>query len=322
MVRINALSPNPKVKIFAKLEGFNPTGSIKDRIAVKMIETAEREGRLTKGKTIIEPTSGNTGIGLAIVGIVKGYPVEIVMSEAVSIERRKIIRAYGGTVRLTPAAEGTDGAIRLARKLVAENPDKYFMPDQFANAANYLAHYENTALEIWQQTGGQIDYLVCAIGTSGTLMGLSRFLKVMNPAIKVVCAQPTKGHYIQGLKNMEEAIVPDIYDPSKIDVQELVESEGGDRHGPQDHLRRGYLRRDEQRRRHAGRRTHRGAYRVGGISSSYFPTVPKSTSARRCSGSSRIEARQGAGLGPVDSDSGSCWRTFGLCWMLRNEKKK
>ena len=128
-------------------------------------------------------------------------------------------------MRLTPAAEGTDGAIRLARKLVAENPDKYFMPDQFANAANYLAHYENTALEIWQQTGGQIDYLVCAIGTSGTLMGLSRFLKVMNPAIKVVCAQPTKGHYIQGLKNMEEAIVPDIYDPSKIDVQELVESE-------------------------------------------------------------------------------------------------
>ena len=225
MVRINALSPNPKVKIFAKLEGFNPTGSIKDRIAVKMIETAEREGRLTKGKTIIEPTSGNTGIGLAIVGIVKGYPVEIVMSEAVSIERRKIIRAYGGTVRLTPAAEGTDGAIRLARKLVAENPDKYFMPDQFANAANYLAHYENTALEIWQQTGGQIDYLVCAIGTSGTLMGLSRCLKVMNHAIKVVCAQPTKGHYIQGLKNMEEAIVPDIYDPSKIDVQELVESE-------------------------------------------------------------------------------------------------
>lgn len=225
MVRINALSPNPKVKIFAKLEGFNPTGSIKDRIAVKMIETAEREGRLTKGKTIIEPTSGNTGIGLAIVGIVKGYPVEIVMSEAVSIERRKIIRAYGGTVRLTPAAEGTDGAIRLARKLVAENPDKYFMPDQYANAANYLAHYENTALEIWQQTGGQIDYLVCAIGTSGTLMGLSRFLKVMNPTIKVVCAQPTKGHYIQGLKNMEEAIVPDIYDPSKIDVQELVESE-------------------------------------------------------------------------------------------------
>lgn len=225
MVKINKLCPNPKVRIFAKLEGFNPTGSIKDRIAVKMIETAEQQGRLKPGQTILEPTSGNTGIGLAIVGIVKGYPVEIVMSEAVSIERRKIIRAYGGKVRLTPAAEGTDGAIRLARQLVAENPDKYFMPDQFANAGNYMAHYENTALEIWQQAGGRIDYLVCAIGTSGTLMGLSKFLKVMNPAIKVVCAHPIKGHYIQGLKNMEEAIVPEIYDPSQIDIQVEIESE-------------------------------------------------------------------------------------------------
>ena len=225
MVRINRLCPNPKVNIYAKLEGFNPTGSIKDRIAVKMINDAEREGRLKPGQTIIEPTSGNTGIGLAIIGLIKGYPVEIVMSEAVSMERRKIIRAYGGKIHLTPAAEGTDGAIRLARKLVAENPDKYFMPDQFANAANYLAHYGGTALEIWQQTSGEIDYLVCALGTSGTLMGLSRFLKGMKPSIKVVCAHPHKGHYIQGLKNMEEAIVPEIYDPSKIDVHEMVDSE-------------------------------------------------------------------------------------------------
>lgn len=225
MVRINRLCPNPKVNIYAKLEGFNPTGSIKDRIAVKMINDAEREGRLKPGQTIIEPTSGNTGIGLAIIGLIKGYPVEIVMSEAVSMERRKIIRAYGGKIHLTPANEGTDGAIRLARKLVAQNPDKYFMPDQFANAANYLAHYGGTALEIWQQTSGEIDYLVCALGTSGTLMGLSRFLKGMKPSIKVVCAHPHKGHYIQGLKNMEEAIVPEIYDPSKIDVQEMVDSE-------------------------------------------------------------------------------------------------
>ena len=225
MVKINRLSPNPDVNIFAKVEGFNPTGSIKDRIAIKMIEEAERDGRLRPGKTIIEATSGNTGIGLAIVGIVKGYPVEIVMSSAVSIERRKIIRAYGGKVILTPAEEGTDGAIRLARRLVNENPDKYFMPDQFSNAANYLAHYESTALEIWQQTSGRIDYLVCALGTSGTLMGLSKFLKTMKPSITVVCAQPIKGHYIQGLRNMEEAIVPDIYDPSKIDIQELIESE-------------------------------------------------------------------------------------------------
>ena len=225
MLRINSLLSKPGVNIFAKLEGFNPTGSIKDRIAIKMVEEAEREGRLFPGKTIIEPTSGNTGIGLAIVGIVKGYPVEIVMSEAVSVERRKIIRAYGGKVRLTPAAEGTDGAIRLARQLVRENPEKYFMPDQFSNACNYLAHYENTALEIWQQTGGEIDYLVCALGTSGTLMGLSKFLKIMKPSIQVVCAHPIRGHYIQGLKNMEEAIVPSIYDPSKIDIQELIESE-------------------------------------------------------------------------------------------------
>lgn len=225
MVRINRLSPNPNVSIFAKLEGFNPTGSIKDRIALKMIEDAERNGLLTPGKTIIEPTSGNTGIGLAIIGVIKGYPVEIVMSSAVSVERRQIIRAYGATVRLTPAEEGTDGAIRMARRLVQEQPDKYFMPDQFSNACNYQAHYESTALEIWQQMNGQIDYLVCALGTSGTIMGLSRFLKMMEPDIQTVCAHPVKGHYIQGLKNMEEAIVPAIYDPSKIDIQEMIESE-------------------------------------------------------------------------------------------------
>ena len=225
MVRINKLCPNPSVNIFAKLEGFNPTGSIKDRIALRMVESAERKGQLRKGHTIIEPTSGNTGIGLAIVGVVKGYPVEIVMSSAVSVERRKILRSYGAKVILTPAEEGTDGAIRLARKMVEESPDKYFMPDQFANAANYQAHYEKTAIEIWQQTDGQIDYFVSAVGTSGTLMGVSRFLRAMKPDIKVVCAHPIKGHYIQGLKNMGEAIVPQIYNPALIDTQEMIESE-------------------------------------------------------------------------------------------------
>lgn len=225
MVKINRLSPRADVEIFAKLEGFNPTGSIKDRIAVNMIADAEASGALVSGKTIIEPTSGNTGIGLAIVGIIKGYDVEIVMSEGVSEERRRIIRSYGAKVTLTPAEEGTDGAIRLAHRLVAENPDKYFMPDQFSNAANYMAHYKNTALEIWQQMEGRVDYLVCAIGTSGTLMGLGRFLRVMNPDIKVVCAEPVRGHYIQGLKNLQEAIVPEIYDRSQIDSIETVESE-------------------------------------------------------------------------------------------------
>ncbi len=225
LVKINRLCPNPAVNIYAKLEGFNPTGSIKDRIAVAMVEQAEREGKLYPGKTIIEPTSGNTGIGLAIAGIVKGYPVEIVMSSAVSIERRKIIRAYGGKVILTPAEEGTDGAIRMAHNIVGRNPDKYYMPDQFSNAGNYMTHYKNTAIEIWQQAEGKIDYLVCALGTSGTIMGLSKFLKMMDPSIKVVCAQPIRGHYIQGLKNMEEAIVPAIYNPAMIDRQEMIESE-------------------------------------------------------------------------------------------------
>ena len=225
MVRINRLCPNHQVNIYAKLEGFNPTGSIKDRIALRMIERAEREGVLRKGLTIIEPSSGNTGIGLAMVGIVKGYPVEIVMSSAVSVERRKILRSYGVKVILTPAEEGTDGAIRVAKRMVEESPDKYFMPYQFANTANYLAHFERTAIEIWQQTEGKIDYLVCAIGTSGTIMGVSRFLRAMKPNIKVVCAHPIKGHYIQGLKNMNEAIIPEIYNPLLIDIQEMRESE-------------------------------------------------------------------------------------------------
>lgn len=225
MVKINRLNPNPNVNIYAKLEGFEPTGSIKDRIAYRMVEAAEKSGALRPGKTIIEPTSGNTGIGLAMIGVVKGYDVVIVMSDAVSVERRQIIRSYGAKVILTPGEQGTDGAIRLARKMVAEDPEKYFMPDQFANAANYQAHYERTALEIWEQTGGDIDYIVCALGTSGTIMGISRFMRALKPDIKVVSAHPVRGHYIQGLKNMEEAIVPAIYDPSKIDIQEMVESE-------------------------------------------------------------------------------------------------
>lgn len=225
MVKINRLSPNKNVNIYAKLEGFNPSGSIKDRIALRMIREAIETGALQPGQTIIEATSGNSGIGLAMAGVVLGYPVEIVMSESVSVERRIIIRSYGAKVTLTPGNEGTDGAIRKARALVSENPDKYYMPDQFSNRANYLAHYERTALEIWEQTDGRIDYFVSALGTSGTIMGVSRFLRALNPEVKVVCAQPVRGHYIQGLKNMDEAIVPGIYDPSKIDIQEMIESE-------------------------------------------------------------------------------------------------
>ena len=225
LVPINHMSPNPNVQIFAKLEGFNPTGSIKDRIALRMVEQAEADGSLTPGKTIIEATSGNTGIGLAMIGTVKGYEVVIVMSEAVSIERRRMIEAFGGRIVLTPAGEGTDGAIRRTAELIAENPEKYFNPNQFTNVYNKLAHYKTTAEEIWRQTNGTLTHFVSALGTSGTLMGVGMGLKEKNPAVQIVEAQPVRGHYIQGLKNMQEAIVPEIYDPYSIDISISIESE-------------------------------------------------------------------------------------------------
>jgi cysteine synthase B len=225
LIRINELNPNKKVAIYAKIEGDNPTGSIKDRIALEMILQAEREGKLIKGKTILEPTSGNTGISLAMIGAVKGYQVEIVMSKAVSLERRKAIQAFGGKLVLTNPELGTDGAIFKARDLLSKYPEKYFMPDQFSNEYNKLAHYKATAEEIWKQTRGDIDYFVSAIGTSGTIMGVGKYLKEKNPETKIVSAHPVRGHYIQGLKNMKEAIVPAIYDPSKIDNTIMVETE-------------------------------------------------------------------------------------------------
>ncbi len=225
MVRIQRLCPNPKVTLLAKLEGFNPTGSIKDRIALHMIEQAEQEGTLTRDRVIIEPTSGNTGIALAMIGAVKGYAVEIVMSQAVSVERRKMIAAFGAKVTLTDAKRGTDGAIMKARELVRESPNKYFMPDQFSNRYNQLAHYTGTAQEILKQTDGVLDYFVSSLGTSGTLMGVGLALKEKIPQVKIVSAHPVRNHYIQGLKNLEEAIVPAIYDAGKIDRHIMVESE-------------------------------------------------------------------------------------------------
>jgi cysteine synthase B len=225
MVKLGRLSPNQDVTILAKLEGFNPTGSIKDRIALKMIEQAEREGTLRPGMTILEPTSGNTGIGIAMIGAVKRYQVEIVMSEAVSVERREMIKAFGAQVTLTDASLGTDGAIMKARELLREAPERYFMPDQFSNHYNRLAHYEGTAREIIAQTGGKLDYFVSALGTSGTLMGVGLALKEQLPDVRIVSAHPVRGHYIQGLKNLEEAIVPAIYDAKKIDRHIMIESE-------------------------------------------------------------------------------------------------
>jgi len=225
MVKINNMNPNPNVQLYAKLEGFNPTGSIKDRVALKMIEEAEINGELTKGQTIIEATSGNTGIGLSMIGRVKGYRVQIVMSSTVSIERQKMIQAFGGEILLTDPQLGTDGAIVKVQELIAENPQKYFNPNQFSNKHNKLAHYKTTAEEIWTQTQGQITHFVSSLGTSGTLMGVGMGLREKNKAIKIVEAHPIRGHYIQGLKSMKEAVVPEIYDPSQIDVSILIESE-------------------------------------------------------------------------------------------------
>jgi len=225
IVKIAKLNNNPNVQLCAKIEGFNPTGSIKDRIALKMIEQAEATGELTKDKIIVEATSGNTGIGLAMIGLVKGYKVQIVMSEAVSIERQQVIRAFGGEIILTPKEFSTDGAILKVRELLAGEPKKYFNPNQFSNVYNKLTHYKTTAEEIWEQTGGKVTHFVSGLGTSGTLMGVGMGLKEKNPDIKIVEAHPVKGHYIQGLKNMEEAIVPEIYDPSQIDFSIMIESE-------------------------------------------------------------------------------------------------
>ncbi|MFW6449659.1 MAG: cysteine--tRNA ligase [Nanoarchaeota archaeon] len=238
LVKINKLNPNNNVEIYAKVEGFNPGGSIKDRIALRMIEQAEKQGKLTKEKTIIEPTSGNTGIGLAMVASVKGYNIEIVMSEAVSLERRKVLEGFGAKIILSPAEESTDGAIRLAEQMVKKHPNKYFMPNQYDNPNNYMAHYYTTAKELYDDLP-DMDYFVAGLGTTGTLMGCAKGLKELNSNIKIIAAEPNPSHTVQGLKSLQEARVPGIYDEKLIDetikindnnayrcARELIKKEG------------------------------------------------------------------------------------------------
>ncbi|MFH1146987.1 MAG: cysteine synthase, partial [Pseudomonadota bacterium] len=217
LVKIQDPNGSNGVRILGKLEGNNPGGSIKDRIAYRMIQKAEEEGRLTKDKIILEPTSGNTGIGLSMVAASKGYRCLLTLPECVSLERRNTLRAFGAELEITVACEGTDGAIRKAHRIYESDPEKYFMPNQFENPYNIEAHYMTTGKEILEQTAGEIDIFVAGIGTSGTLMGVSRRLKEHNPAIEIVGVEPVEGHAIQGLKNMNEAIVPKIYDPKRID---------------------------------------------------------------------------------------------------------
>jgi cysteine synthase B len=211
LASVDGLNPNPKVKLFAKLEGNNPGGSVKDRIALYMIEVAEKEGRLTKDKIILEATSGNTGIGLAMVAAAKKYRVKLTMPACVSMERRKILEAFGAELILSPSEEATDGAIRLAQRLYSEEPDGYFMPNQFDNQANVLAHYETTGKEIIEQTAGKITHFVAGMGTTGTLMGVGKRLKEFNKDIKIIGVEPILNHRIQGLKNMSESIIPKIF---------------------------------------------------------------------------------------------------------------
>jgi cysteine synthase B len=225
LAKIELINPNPRVELYAKLEGNNPGGSVKDRIALYMIKSAEREGRLTREKIILEPTSGNTGIGLAMVAAAKNYRVKLTMPACVSVERRRVLEAFGAELILSPSEEGTDGAIRLAHKIHSEDPETYFMPNQFENLSNIQAHYETTGPEIIEQTNGKITHFIAGMGTSGTLMGAGRRLKEHNKDIKVIGVEPVLGHKIQGLKNMKESIVPKIFDPSKLDERIIVNDE-------------------------------------------------------------------------------------------------
>jgi cysteine synthase B len=211
----------PGVRILAKLEGFNPGGSVKDRPALKMVEDGLARGALVPGKTIIDSTSGNTGIALAMVGAALGFPVELVMPSNVSMERKRVVAAFGARTIFSDPLEGSDGAIRLCRKILAEHPDRYFKPDQYNNPANPLAHYQTTGPEIWRQTDGKITHLFVSLGTCGTAMGAGRFLKEQNPAVKLIAVQPSEGHDVPGLRNLSELSVSHLFDRSLVD--ELLE---------------------------------------------------------------------------------------------------
>jgi cysteine synthase B len=210
----------PGVRLFGKIEGFNPGGSVKDRPALKMIQEGIRQGRLVPGKTILDSTSGNTGIALAMIGAALGYPVELVMPSNVSRERKQMVAAFGARVIFSDPLEGSDGAIRLCRQVLAADPERYFKPDQYNNEANPLAHYETTGPEIWRQTDGQVTHFVAGLGTSGTIMGTGRFLKEQNPAVQVIAAEPEDAfHGLEGLKHMATSIMPGIYHEEELDLK-------------------------------------------------------------------------------------------------------
>jgi cysteine synthase B len=220
LVAVHQLSPKPSVRIWAKLEGQNPGGSSKDRIALKMIELAEEDGRLTPGATILEPSSGNTGIGLALVAKLRGYKLRVVMPENVSIERRQLLEIFGAEVTTSPAEEGSNGAIRMAEKIAADEPSYVFL-FQYGNPANPLAHYEATGPEILRDCP-EVDVFVAGLGTSGTLMGVGNYLKQRQPHVRVIAVEPPAGELVQGLRNLDDGFVPPIFDPAILDRKMIV----------------------------------------------------------------------------------------------------
>lgn len=223
LVELSRMTPNPNVKIYAKLEGQNPSGSVKDRCARYMIEEAERTGVLTHDRIILEPTSGNTGIALAMIGRVKGYQVMVVIPESVSEERSQLLRAYGAEVVFSEGLKGTNGSIAVAQQMVAEAPQRFYMPYQYGNEANPRAHYETTGPEIVRDLP-DINVFVAGLGTGGTLTGAGRFLKEYNPAIKVIATVPHPGDLVQGLRSLEEGFIPPVLDESVLDGRVVVDS--------------------------------------------------------------------------------------------------
>jgi cysteine synthase B len=220
LVGVHQLSPNPDVKIWAKLEGQNPGGSSKDRIALKMIDLAERDGAIQPGATILEPSSGNTGIGLALVAKLRGYKLRVIMPENVSVERQQLLEIFGAEITLSPGEEGSNGAIRMAEKIAADDPSYVFL-FQYGNPANPLAHYEATGPEILRDCP-EVDVFVAGLGTSGTLMGVGKYLKQRKPAVRVVAVEPPAGELVQGLRNLDDGFVPPIFEPEVLDRKLIV----------------------------------------------------------------------------------------------------
>ncbi|PWT87847.1 MAG: cysteine synthase B [Acidobacteria bacterium] len=222
LVRINRIWNSSDVQIWAKLEGWNPMNSVKERPALYIVEAAERDGQLKRGMTILESSSGNTGIGLALIGAVKGYSVTIVMPQKVSIERRKILKALGAEIVFTSEKGGSDEAWDIAERLHRENPGKYFYTQQYSNPNNTLSHYEGTAIEIWEDMNGEIDVVTVGLGTCGTIMGLAKKLKELKPTIQIVAIEPQPGHAQQGLRNMDDSRTPELLDWKWIDEKIVV----------------------------------------------------------------------------------------------------